>query len=333
MENKTLIFCQANADLLYTLDLIQKNNNVIVYVINVKGIYDYLLSLKIKGVEVKFQPYFVFSLYKPKSIFQAKNQLKTFWNKEFSTCKNCKVYFFSTSYDWLTATCVKQLSKNNCVTYYNHYDHLTSLVGQNSFSFKRKIMKLVYKFITGVDFLAFTKVNFPKFNYKKYKIAKYDIIEKPNVNKEFLYSFKGETKNVLFFISPGEIEKLTDSSKELLFTMLNNIKRTGVSVVLKGHPRLGEPDEIKPFVDFVIPKNVPSEFINYENFDFAFGLTSAALCYPAQKNLCVVYSLVKILEFIDAVKQVEFENYIRKYSGDKIVFSSEKINALLNKNL
>jgi len=330
---KTIIFCQSSADLLYTVDLISKHKNVIVYVIHVKSIYKYLVSLEIKNIEIKFYPYFKLSFFNPIAIFNVKKSLIDLWNIEFCQYRNCTVFFFSTSYDWLTASFVKRLSEENEVIYYNHYDHLTSLVGHNSFSLKRKIKQFIYSFITKVDFTALSDLNFPKFNYLKYNITKLDVLIKPAVNKEFLYTVPGNYKKVLFIISPEEIESLENTSKQRLIYCLRNLRKNNISVVLKGHPRLGESEEMKPYADFIIPRNIPSEFLNYKSFNFIFGLTSAALCYPAQKELCTVYSLVELLKYKDPLKQKDFKKYISKYSNHKIIFEFNKMDFFKNNNI
>ena len=317
---KTIIFCQSSADLLFTVDLISKHKNVIIYVINVKSIYKYLVSLEIKDIEIKFYPYFKLSFFNPITILNVKKSLIDLWDNEFCKYNKCNVFFFSTSYDWLTASIVKRLCGENEVIYYNHYDHLTSLSGHNSFSLKRKIKQFIFSHVTKVDFLSQSNINFPKFNYEKYDISKIDVLNKPDVNERFLYTALGNIKKVLFLISPEEIENLEDSSKEKLISFIQNIRKNNISLVLKGHPRLGEPEEIKKYADFIIPSNIPSEFLNYKSFNFVFGLTSAALCYPAQKELCTVYSLVETLEYKDPLKQKNLKNYISKYSDDKIVF-------------
>lgn len=329
-KNKTIIFCQANADLLYTIDLIGKHKNVIVYVINVKGIYEFLVSLKIKNIKTKFIPYFKFSFFNPKSIYDTRNSLNDLWKNEFSKYKNCDVFFFSTSYDWLTASCVKRLSLQNKVTYYNHYDHLTSSIGYNSFSLKRELKKLIFLFITETDFITNSKVNFPKFNYSKYKIILHNILKKPDINKDYLYKVKGgDINKALLLIDPGEIKNLENSSKLFLISIIKNLKIKKISVFLKGHPRLGEPKIFKSIVNYIIPNNIPSEFINYNCFDFVFGLTSASLCYPAQKQLCNVYSLNNIVSYKDPFLQKKLKDYINEYSGNKIIFDTKKLNAVL----
>ena len=224
-------------------------------------------------------------LFNPISII--KKLLNNLWNNEFCQNKNCNAFFFSTSSDWLTVNIVKRLSEENTVIYYNHYDHLTSLVGCNSFSLKRKIKKIIFSYVTKVDFLSQSNINFPKFNYEKYDISKIDVLSKPDVNERFLYTVLGNIKKVLFLISP---------------------------------------EEMKPYADFIIPSNIPSEFLNYKSFNFVFGLTSAALSYPAQKELCTVYSLVETLEYKDPLKQKNLKSYISKYSDDKIVFELKKLN-------
>jgi len=328
-KNKTIIFCQANADLLYVIYLISKYKNVVVYVINVKGIYEFLVSLKIKNIEIRFIPYFKFSYYNPKSIYKTRKSLDELWKKEFSKYKNCNVFFFSTSYDWLTASCVKRLSLENKVTYYNHYDHLTSSLGNISFSIKRELKKLIFLFIAKTDFLTKTETNFPKFNYSKYNIVRYEVTKKPVPNKDYLYNVQeGNSKKALFLIDPFELKNLENSSNFFLISLVENLKRKNISVFLKGHPRLGEPEIFKSIVNYIIPNHIPSEFLNYNCFDFVFGLTSASLCYPAQKQFCNVYSLTNIVNFKDPLLKNQLKDYINEYSGNKIIFDLKRMNFL-----
>ena len=70
--------------------------------------------------------------------------------------------------------------------------------------------------------------------------------------------------------------------------------------------------------------------INYKCFEFTFGLTSASLCYPAQKELCPVYSLLKIISHKSSEDQKKLKNYISSYSDNKIIFESETIDYFLN---
>ena len=76
------------------------------------------------------------------------------------------------------------------------------------------------------------------------------MLNKPDLNKRFLYTALGNIEKVLFLISNEEIENLEDSSKEKLISIIQNIRKNNISLVLKGHPRLGEPEEIKKYADF-----------------------------------------------------------------------------------
>ncbi|MCR8667203.1 hypothetical protein NO995_05885 [Aestuariibaculum sp. M13] len=323
MKNKIIIFCQASADLLYTLDLLKKYDQAIVYVINVTSNYDFLVSLNLRHVEVIYLPYIKFSFFDPYSILNARNQIKQKWADLFKNYSGEEIIFFSTSYDWFTASMVSRLSKSNNIRYYNHYDHLTSLQGEDSFSLKRIIKREIFKFITNTRFKALSKVNFPKFDYEFYNINKEDIVVKPDIPQELLYGPKEEGNKVLFFISPAEIDYLTKESFLELMQILIRIKEKGYRLVVKGHPRLGEPKQFIEMADIIIPKSIPSEFLNYNCYDFVLGVTSAALCYPAEKELNIVFSLTDKLVFKDKAKQKGFKDYINNYSRNRVLFNMD----------
>jgi hypothetical protein len=335
MNDKVIIFCQAPADLIYILDIINKypSLHIVVYVMNVKSLYYFLIRLHLKNVELHFLP--PIKLRKTIfSIIQAKYHIKYIWNKYFSTNKNSDVYFFSTSYDYCTATLVKRLSINptNTIFYYNHYDNLTSASGKQSFSINRFLQNYVYRYITGgTHFIHNITINFPKFDYKHYPIQEVNIVEKPVVNENYLYRGLNLPikKNILFFLSPDDIDILIKESSQKVIDLINLLTDNNYCTVLKGHPRIGEPDLIKNIVHKTIPAYIPGEFIDYSYFDYIIGVFSTALCYPAQK--WKVISLIDMLEFNDNTFRIKCKEYIQAYSGNKIcmpkayIFLNEEI--------
>lgn len=314
-----LIFCQAPADIIYTLDLLSKNSNrkCIIYVCNVKAIHTYLLSLKLNA-EVLFLEKIVLSFYSIKSLVNTKKKIKTTL-KSFKSYKGAEVYFFSTSYDFFTAAIVKDLSKANSVTYFNHYDHLTYLQGSKSFSLKRIIQSKIYQYITGAKFLAEKEVNFPKFDYSKFDIIKIDIDKKPDVASKYLFKPNTTKESVLLFLSPEEFKSINEEGQEKVIHLIEELKKL-YSVYLKGHPRLGEPELLVSLVNEKIEKILPSECIDYSSFKFVVGLTSAALCYPAEKELSTVVSLLEFVTLRNTERQIGFKTYIDQYSKNKIIY-------------
>ncbi|MDA3780170.1 MAG: hypothetical protein PF487_08160 [Bacteroidales bacterium] len=324
MGKEIVIFCQAGADLMYTVDLISKNKNkhINVYVVHVKGVYDYLKSLSIPNITLTFLPYIPFSTYKFWSSFSVKNELNELFENIFLKYMNCDVYFFSTSYDWLTATIAARLSERNKVFYYNHYDDLTNKRAKKQFSLKRLIKSKFLQFITGVRFIHNITVNAPRFIFQDWNIKEVSSIIKPSISNEFLYDLCFEGETIMFFLSTEEFKSLTLESQKQLLAFISSLRNLGKIVVLKGHPRLGVPQEVEKACNFSLPSFVPSEFVNYNKVSMIYGLTSTALCYPAQKTNVKVISLLDALNFVDNVKAQSYKEYIATYSENKIVFAA-----------
>jgi hypothetical protein len=320
-KNKTIIFCQASVDVCYTLQIIKEKGeeNCIVFVINVENLYTFFKHLNLRAINIVYIPIPRLNLKLP---YKTKNKINSIWKTFFQEYKDCTIYFFSLSYDYLTACMVMRLSleKANKVYYYCYCkDFLYN--SKKSFSAKRLLYSLVYRYITnGVQFVPNVKLGFPNLNILKYNIKKINVLDKPKIESKFLY--KGEQtgdKCILFFISPEEEDLLTKASKIKLNRIVSNIKEKGYTLVLKGHPRAGIPKIINKF-DKTIPVYIPSEFIDYNAFQYVIGFGSTALCFPAQHKLIMVISLLDMIEYRDKECQQRLKEYIVSYSGNTILF-------------
>lgn len=329
-EKDICIFCQAAADLAYTLDIVSKNptSTFHIYVINVESIYTFLVELNIPSIEVTFLPYLTFNIKSFISINRVRKEIKKICEKEFNQITNSVIYFFSTSYDWNTASFVSYLSRkiNNKIIYYNHYDHLTVLQGEKRFVLKNFLQSFIYKYITKASFDYKTTINFPLFNYKKFGITLYQQSRKPQIEKRFLFKSGLKTNsNLLFFLSPDEYNRLSEKGKVSLNKLLQNLKEIGHVLVIKGHPRLGVPEEILNKFNHTLPAYIPSEFIDYTEYKKVIGISSASLCYPASELNIDVISLIDYLDFNDNIKIKGYKSYITQYSNNTILFADSNL--------
>lgn len=330
-KGKNIIFCQAMADIAYALQIIKLagEQNCVIYVTNVEYIYIYLKELCLNVVDIIYIFPLKLNMAVPRSILKAKKDINDIWKKYFDTYTECKIYFFSTSYDYMTASIVKRLSQNktNKVYYHNYYDTLTSSLKPNGFSVKRYIFSYIFRYITGVQFIHNVRTNFPKFDISKYQIEELTVTKKTEIEERYLYKVQdAERYNILLFISPHEYDSLTEESRIVLINWLDAVKSKGYKIYLKGHPRLGEPEGILARTDETIPLYIPGEFIDYKFFSYVVGISSAALCYPAQRKIATVISLLNVLELKDSKMNEKLKKYIMSYSGNTILFDISRIN-------
>jgi len=324
-DAEIIIFCQAPADLIHVLDIIDQFDlqKKLLITRNTKSLYHFLLKLNLKNTRIIHLENLKLNLRSIKSIRLAKRIICETTDR-FNDFSEKDVYFFSTSYDYYTAALVAKLAENNRVYYYNHYDDLTSKVGTRSFSLGRFTRAKLYQYITnGVKFSYAQQKNFPKFIASQYPIRFLSIHEKPVVNNKYLYRVNSY-KNVLLLMSEKEVECLAPNEINKIYNVISNLKNE-FRIYYKGHPRLGSSEKIINWADELIPNSLPSEFICYDSFEYVIGIGSAALCYPAEKKYSQVISLIKHVRFSNNQRNDDLINYLKEYSKNRIDFESSKI--------
>jgi len=330
MKYDILIFVQAAADLRYAISIIEENpqKNIHLYIINVKNIYDFIVTLKINNVKIDFQPYFDVKIKKPKTYFTAKRDINNFWDENFKKHNYKEVYFFSRFYDFLTAAMIGKFlhNKNQKVFYYDHYDTISTqndkIVSKKALlKFKNQYISLIISYISGVSFISIYRKRYMEFNYKKYPIIRKTPIGIA-VSSKYQYKIKNKNfrKNVLFLVSPEELKMLTKPSLmrlKFFFTLLNN---EGYKLYIKGHPRLGSPEDIKEYFYEEIPAFIPTEFLSYNEIFATVGIMSSGLVYPSQIENNKTVSLLDLLEFNNNEDKWFYSNFLKEHSQGKVYF-------------
>ncbi|MGY5354884.1 hypothetical protein [Wenyingzhuangia sp. IMCC45467] len=334
MKFNRLIFIQAAADLQHALDIYgkYKGENIYICVVNVKLVYEYLLTLPLMNVTLIFYPYIKFNIKNPLTYLKARKKLELIWLNDFEEREFDTVYFFSRFYDWFTASLIVKLSKQERtkVLYYDHYDdasvkndEVLKILSLEGIRLRGRAM--IHSFISKASFKAKHAVRNLEFCYDKYQIKKNTPPSKITIDEEFLFKVKtSNRKIVLFFISPGEVEMLRESSLRIIIDLINELRAQNYFIILKGHPRLGNPIKLVPYFDEVIPNNVPSEFISYINVQMTIGIISTALNFATSIEGIQVFSIINILEFKKSQKKEFYLNYLKELSKNKINFVDNK---------
>lgn len=345
-STKTILFCQAPADVPYVLNLYEKNefkNTISIFIINVEGLYTFFFGLHLNIERLVFIPYKLKSIKNILWIIVERRRINKLWKIYFKHTNNCDVYFFSRFEDWLTAAFIHRFAKNHTIEikYVNHYDNSSTLFPKvKEIILKIKIHLLMLKIITNVSFKAEIKEKFPEFPTEDYNLKELSI--KNNLDIYVKYHFKIDfinirKPNMLFFISPCEPTILDPINyNEKLIKIIQLFNSIGFNTVVKGHPRLGIPKSISEVIDQCIPSYVPGEFLDFKMFDLCLGLDTTALCHYAKNTKLPTYSIIKLFPYSNKVLFDVAINYLNQQSEGKIKYCTnikelEKIASTITK--
>lgn len=327
MNNEIVIFCQAPADIAYVLTLYEKYKNekrISIFVINVENIFKFIKSLNLNLHALVFIPYVLKSFKNPFEIIREKKRILNLEKLYFNSIRNADIYFFSRFEDWLTSAFLKILSKKNSIYYLDHYDFSSELYIKQKSSFKLSVLKVIYYLITNVNFKVEIEEKLPEFKYENYNIQRHV----PEINKEVftIYKYEIDIKDtsksiVLFFISPCENTVYDcQSHDEAQIKIIKSFQKDNWTVVVKGHPRAGIPENVLDIVDFQIPSYIPAEFLQLKDVKMCVGIITAAIAYFAKSNRIKTYSLINLIKFQNITLINYYKNYLLELSDSNVLF-------------
>ncbi len=336
MNNDIIVFCQAPADIPYFLTLYERNKKdktFCVYVINIENVYKFLKSLNLELKNLIFIPYTIKSFKNIPRFLEERRRIKRIKAKYFNDVRDADVYFFSRFEDWLTSSFLKTLQKQNSVHYFDHYDFSSKLYKEQKINFKLLVLKILYYILTDVNFKVAIIEKLPEFNYRKYNIKRQTAELDSNIFHK--YSFTINVKEnlkpiVLLFVSPCEGAVYNcKSHDEIQFQIIELLKKCNMTIVVKGHPRSGIPENIINLIDVQIESYIPAEFIEVENVSMCLGVITAALAHFAKNTKIQTYSLINLFEFKDVSSIIQYKDYLSELSNNEI--SILKLKMLLDK--
>ncbi len=327
-KDKITIFCQAPADVIHVLNLYEKYKNnalISIFCINVRSIYDYISSLNLNVRALVFIPYsFNISVKHPFGVIRIRKKLKLLNNKYFRKKENETIYFFSIWYDWITFYFLNGLVVNNSVIYYQYHSSVPE-GGRKHYNFKEYYILLLYFLATGIKF-QFSEEELLRllFFYKKYNIIKQKA-EKVNLELLEPYLFRVRNvseKSILLFESSLTDTNYINNYDNIILNILNDLKKCGYSIYIKGHPRLGISKCIDTADYSILPQEIPAELIDANGFNYVMGIISVSIAFLS-KYYSGVYSLINLFEFYDDSIKSHFIAYLNYNSNYKIKFIKE----------
>lgn len=322
-----IVFCQAPADIPYVLSLYEQHNmkeRISIFVINVENVYKFIKSLDLNLDQLVFIPYSLKSFKSPFDILEEKKRIKNIKKQYFNNIIGVNVYFFSRFEDWLTSSFLKTLSRKNDIYYIDHYDFSSKLFSKKRLSFNTLSYKIVLFFLTGINFKVEIVEKIPEFNYAKYnikkRIAEIDKVVFENYSYE-IDKIQNSRPTVLFFVMPCEpVIYECKSHDDMHVSIIKSFKKYGWNVIVKGHPRLGVPNNIMNMVDLEIPAYIPAEFLRLKDIKMCLGIITSALAYFAKNTDIKTYSLSNLFQFKNSESSKIYKNYLLELSNNEIIF-------------
>lgn len=330
-HERVVIFCQAPSDIPFFLALYEKfkdSKTIVVYVINVYNNYKFIESLNLDLGGLFFIPYEYASLSKPWTLFKERKRISLLNAKHFLPLRNVTVYFCSCFEDWLTAYFVRSLAKNNNVYYLGNYDFIEGDYSERkSLNFRRFLLKSVYLFLTGINFKVEIVEKIPEFPYQKYRIEKADLKVDNSIFIRYGLKLSDSFNNkpvALFFVTPCQDNIFCEESYDInQLKLIELLKSRGWCIIVKGHPRLGTPENILGLVDMEIPQHIPAEFIQNDNISICLGIVTTAIVFIAKETNIPTYSLINLFEFVEPDLSDQFKDYLTGYSDNKVRYFSD----------
>jgi len=329
-RKKIIIFCQAPADIPFVLTLYEKYNAtslISIYVINVQGMFDFLKDQNLNVKELIYIPYSLRNIKSVNEILKERKRINLLYKEYFENIKKGDIYFFAKYEDWVTASFVSRLAKNKSikVNYVDHNDNLGELYKSRRIIPLKIVLYLsILKFITNVWFKGSKIEILPEFPFTNYNIKRIHLDVEKSVFIKHQYNFnffEPENINAILFVSPCEVTIFDpEEYDKILVEVIEILQKIGFSIFIKGHPRLGLPNNIENIVNFVIPSYIPGEFINNNLFSLCLGIDTTAITHYAKHEKIPTYSLAKFFPASSLnLRNVAIE-YLKQQSNHKINF-------------
>jgi hypothetical protein len=325
-SKKAIIFCQSPAEMANSLSQYEKclNDRYDIYIIclGVRKIHKFLVSLSLNANVLYFDDLLI-PWYNPVKWFINRKIIKD--NLLKVTMKNSDgiIAFFSSRIDITLGIYLKYFLKYT-VYYVKNGDSFTiddKLAGVNRID--RRIKAIIMSFIVGFKCRSSYADGYycSILDIKPYKT----IIEIPFINDESIYNrfaYKNvdlgkSNKKVIFFTEPYRNKYQTKENYDIMnINIVNELKKRGWFVCMKGHPRIGSHPLLKNIVDLEIPDFIPSQFLDLTEFNFAIGFTSSSLCGNTRHS----YSVLEMCDIIDANNKNFLKKILEGLAPNKIKY-------------
>jgi hypothetical protein len=322
-----IIFCQAPADIKYTLALYEEyggaDTQFDIYAVSVENMYRFLSSLSLKYAKIHFLPYPVISRRRLFSIISARRYVCRTIKKHFSHICGATIYYFANNYDWLTYAFIVFLSRRNHVLNYDHYIKpgvVRRFVRPSPRCVLRKILS-AYLTHAHIKYELIRNKPVATLVPERYSIEPTTVKTPTSLFRKYTYRIPNEGRHrVLFFESDLSGLRLIANYQYKLTEIVGVFADSGLDVYIKPHPRLGHTPFLENMSVHILPAYIPGEFVTYDDFLAVVGISTITLPVIADIWQGPVFSLIDMFEFLQQDMREYYHKLLTPNSESRIRF-------------
>ena len=326
-----VFFCSAFNDISFILSEIKykKYQKSLVFVTNNIGVFQFLKTLAIKGMELEFLE------SKLKINLNPIDWLKEIFNVnvalyfKFKSIKNSSIYFYATYYDTISMYAAGQLKYNNKL-YMGLLPEAYEFV-ENGRRLYDKVISILYKVpihtyrSVGINVSGLSQDFLNKFTIKGRDIPSSELIQ---IQNKYSYKLLEDKQYVLLLSSEEDsgIMNVYSSAEDIYLFIIKYLNKD--EVCIKAHPRIGEASFLTPCKIRQMPSYIPIEYLNLSNCKMVIGINSIALANIASRGIKVV-SIMKMMKFFSDEILQSYINYLNVNCKEKHIFYPTTIDELI----
>lgn len=310
--SEVIFFCSAYNDISFILAEIEYKNyqKSLVYVNNNIGVFEFLKTLNVEGMELEFLE------SKLKNNFNPIHWLNEFVNLnfrlhyKFKKIKNKSVYFYATFYDTISMYAAGRLKRNNklYLGFLPEADEFTE-IGRRIYD---KVISILYQVpihtfkSVGIKVSGLSQNFSNNFILKGREISSSELIQ---IQSKYAYNIQEDIPFILLLSSEEDngIANVYSSAKEIYLYIVNHCKLE--ELCIKAHPRIGTASFLLPFKIKEMPNYIPIEYLNLSNCKMVVGINSIALANIASRGVKVV-SIMNLISFYSQEIKSSYIKYL-----------------------
>lgn len=332
-----VILCSAPADIKFALALREQHPEARcrLFALHVETMATFLRELHLpERTEVVFisSPAQILSATRVWNNVRIRRYIDAVIRQHFAKATGSAVYFFTPYVDWFAFAILSHVRPRNDVVYVPYLADAADECGQ--LSLRQWLTLRWMRWATRADLV-----------YRRHStrlvpvwrdmtaVARIALPDVRAVTRE--YSFRidqtadGKPSILLF---PG-MESLAADLRPVTEELLRRLQERGARVFLKPHPREGAPLWLEGTGVVVVPRHIPSEFLDMSGFSGAVGVESAALATTAKLSDIPCVSLLDVVTYRNPSRVAAYRDHVSRLSDGRVVFAStmdSAVSLLLN---
>jgi hypothetical protein len=326
--DEILVFVQAAADVTYALSLCNESaksgSRVRLVVVNVKSVFDFLVSLGLDFVSVDFIPYVLLRYPRlPWGPFAVRLKLAKIYRELFINRPPSSIYFFCSEFDAITPYFIRRLATTTSVFVADHYG--MSVRRGRRWPMSVLLRWLYLRVATGVSFdfaeaeQTSTSIWISVFRSESLGVEAAQL--RPSSWRLKTTDWLSDVRPPMVLLLDDDCENSPETSNygPTILDLVHTLRERGISVCLKAHPRSGYSMCLAPLNLPTLPAGCPVELLDISKMSAVIALNSLGLSRTAKEGLLAL-SLLDIVAFRSAGVREWWRCWIDRHSNGRVLY-------------